>query len=91
VDDEGVDLVFHRRGGTSTLAVQVKARMTDSKQLADGTFRANVRTVSLSPRPDLYVLFVRSMSSRGHSTSVGSSRATVSQRLGWTARTAMCS
>jgi hypothetical protein len=58
VDDEGVDLVFHRRGGSATLAVQVKARMSDSKQLAAGTFRANVRTVSLKPRVDLYVLFV---------------------------------
>ncbi len=26
VDDEGVDLVFHRRGHTATLAVQVKMR-----------------------------------------------------------------
>ena len=58
VDDEGVDLVFHRRGGTATLAVQVKARMSDSKQLAGGTFRQNVRMVSLKPRPDLYGLFV---------------------------------
>lgn len=58
MDDEGVDLVFHRRNGTSTLAVQVKARMSDSKQLAGGTFRANVRAVTLKPRPDLYVLFV---------------------------------
>lgn len=58
VDDEGVDLVFHRRGGSATLAVQVKARMSDSKQLAGGTFRQNVRMVSLKPRPDLYVLFV---------------------------------
>jgi hypothetical protein len=33
VDDEGVDLVFHRRGSTATLAVQVKARMSDSKRL----------------------------------------------------------
>jgi hypothetical protein len=28
VDDEGIDLVFHRRGSTATLAVQVKARMS---------------------------------------------------------------
>jgi hypothetical protein len=27
VDDEGVDLVFHRRGSVATLAVQVKARV----------------------------------------------------------------
>ena len=28
VDDEGVDLVFHRRDSSATLAVQVKARMS---------------------------------------------------------------
>lgn len=31
VDDEGVDLVFNRRGSSATLAVQVKARTSDSK------------------------------------------------------------
>lgn len=37
VDDEGVDLVFHRRNSTATLAVQVKARMSDSKRVqSDG-------------------------------------------------------
>jgi hypothetical protein len=58
VDDEGVDLVFHRRGGTATLAVQVKARFSDSKSLARGRFLQNVRSVALRPRSDLYVLFV---------------------------------
>ena len=29
VDDEGVDLVFHRRGRPTTLAVQVKSRGSD--------------------------------------------------------------
>jgi hypothetical protein len=33
VDDEGVDLVFNRRGSSATLAVQVKARMSDSKRV----------------------------------------------------------
>ena len=36
VDDEGVDLVFNRRNSTSTLAVQVKARMSDSVRVASG-------------------------------------------------------
>ena len=58
VDDEGVDLVFHRRGWTATVAVQVKARFSDSKSLASGRFIQNVRTVALKPRADLYVLFV---------------------------------
>jgi hypothetical protein len=58
VDDEGVDLVFHRRGTSATLDVQVKARMNDSKGLRAGTFAANVRSESMRPREDLYVLFV---------------------------------
>ena len=58
VDDEGVDLVFHRRGGAATLAVQVKARMSDSKTLGRGTFRANVRSETMVARDDLYLLFV---------------------------------
>lgn len=58
VDDEGVDLVFHARGGTATLAVQVKSRMSDSRVLRRGTFSAQVRSETLRPRADLYVLFV---------------------------------
>ena len=57
VDDEGVDLVFHRRDGAATLAVQVKARMNDAKSLRSG-FRADVRSETLRPRDDLFVLFV---------------------------------
>jgi hypothetical protein len=40
VDDEGVDLVFHRRNSTTTLAVQVKARMSDSKRVQSQGFVA---------------------------------------------------
>lgn len=58
VDDEGVDLVFHRRGGTATLAVQVKARMSDSKRVTSGGFVAFVRKQTFQARSDLYMLFV---------------------------------
>lgn len=58
VDDEGVDLVFHRRGGTATLAVQVKARMSDSKRVTSGGFVAFVRKQTFKVRADLYMLFV---------------------------------
>lgn len=58
VDDEGVDLVFNRRGGSATLAVQVKARMSDGKLVAEGTVAGFVRSQTFSPRPDLDVLFV---------------------------------
>jgi hypothetical protein len=58
VDDEGVDLVFNRRNGTATLAVQVKARMSDSKRVQSGSFVAFVRLQTFTPRPDLDLLFV---------------------------------
>jgi hypothetical protein len=58
VDDEGIDLVFHKRDGASTLAVQVKARMSDSVPLNRGTFMANVRSETMAPRRDLFLLFV---------------------------------
>ncbi|MET8117499.1 hypothetical protein [Streptomyces prasinus] len=44
VDDEGVDLVFHRRGGSATLAVQVKARMSTGVQVQQGKLMAFVRS-----------------------------------------------
>jgi hypothetical protein len=56
-DDEGVDLVFNRRNSSSTLAVQVKARMSDGTRVASGRFIAFVRTSTFSPRGDLDMLF----------------------------------
>lgn len=58
VDDEGVDLVFHQRGSTSTLAVQVKARMLSSTLAQRGSFQAFVRSQTFTPRHDLVLLFV---------------------------------
>ncbi|MGE3960615.1 MAG: hypothetical protein AB7F65_02925 [Dehalococcoidia bacterium] len=58
VDDEGVDLVFHRRGQSTTLAVQVKARSTDTSVLRRGQFTAFVREATFRPRADLFMLFV---------------------------------
>jgi len=59
VDDEGVDLVFHRRESSTTLAVQVKSRSLTAKTIAGKQmFRANVGASTFRPRPDLYVLFV---------------------------------
>lgn len=57
VDDEGVDLVFHRRDSSATLAVQVKARMSDSKRVQSGGFVAFVRSQTFRPRGDLDMLF----------------------------------
>jgi hypothetical protein len=57
VDDEGVDLVFNRRDSPSTLAVQVKARMSDGIRIASGRFTAFVRASTFNPRPDLDMLF----------------------------------
>ena len=58
VDDEGVDLVFHLRGSTRTLAVQVKARMTDGVVVGRGRFQAQVRSQTFQEREDLDMLFV---------------------------------
>jgi hypothetical protein len=58
VDDEGVDLVFHRRGSPTTLAVQVKSRSKDTSVVQRGQFVAYVRPQTFSPRRGLYMLFV---------------------------------
>ena len=58
VDDEGVDLVFHRRGGTATLAAQVKSRRTTTTRAQAGGFLAGVRPQTFRPRADFYLLFV---------------------------------
>jgi hypothetical protein len=58
VDDEGVDLVFHRRGSSAALSAQVKARLTSGKNVQQGRFLASVRQQTFRPRDDLYLLFV---------------------------------
>lgn len=59
VDDEGVDLVFHRRGSTVMLATQVKSRSWNSSQMQRRSrFTAQVRDSTFRSRPDLYLLFV---------------------------------
>lgn len=64
-DDEGVDLVFRRRGGDVTLAVQVKGRRTTSSVLRMGVFQQEVRKATFRPRPALFVLFVAVDGNRG--------------------------
>ena len=49
IDDEGVDLVFHLREHTATLAVQVKARMSDGALVQKKRFQAQVREASFNP------------------------------------------
>lgn len=59
VDDEGVDLVFHRSDHVATLAVQVKARSLGTVTLSQNErFLADVRSETFRPRPSLYMLFV---------------------------------
>lgn len=59
VDDEGVDLVFHRRDAPNTLAVQVKSRSMNASTIkSKGRFLANVGASTFRPRRDLYLLFV---------------------------------
>ncbi len=65
VDDEGVDLVFARRGQPKTLAVQVKSRRMSGVSMSRGTFRAQVRDATFDARDDLYLLFVAVDSEEG--------------------------
>ena len=59
VDDEGVDLVFHRRERSTTLAVQIKSRSWSTALMrTKQRFVAQVRAATLKPRPDLFMLFV---------------------------------
>lgn len=59
VDDEGVDLVVQKRQRPETIALQVKARFTTAKGIAERQrFQSQVRKQTLRPRPDLYMLFV---------------------------------
>lgn len=59
VDDEGVDLVFHRRERSTTLAVQIKSRSWSATTMrARQRFIAQVSRSTFKPRPDLFMLFV---------------------------------
>src|SRR5437016_5601654 len=93
VDDEGVDLVFHRRQRSTKLAVQVKERAVTGAGMKRDRFRADVRSATLRPRTDLYMLFVAVDAREGHSRTGGSSRAWSSARSSElrTARVDSCS
>lgn len=59
VDDEGVDLVFHRRDSPATLAVQIKSRSWSAHVMRDREkFIADVRQGTFHHRRDLFLLFV---------------------------------
>lgn len=59
VDDEGVDLIFFRRGGSGkAILAQVKSRAMQSKLLSRGTYRTHVRRASFKPREGYYFIFV---------------------------------
>ena len=59
VDDEGVDLIFFKKGGSGkAILAQVKSRTIQSKLLSQGKFRVQVRRVSFKPREGYYFIFV---------------------------------
>lgn len=59
VDDEGVDLVFHRRDRPATLAVQIKSRSWSASSMRKGErFITNIRRATFRERADLFLLFV---------------------------------
>ncbi len=49
VDDEGVDLVFHLRGGSATLAVQVKHNSSTTQKTKRGQLICEARGQTLRP------------------------------------------
>ena len=58
LDDDGIDLIFPRRGHPETLSVQVKTRFSDSIQVQRGQFSIPIREETFAPAPDVYVLGV---------------------------------
>ena len=59
VDDQGVDLIFFRKGGRGkAILAQVKSRTMQSKLLSHGTFRVQVRRASFKARKGYYFIFV---------------------------------
>lgn len=58
VDDEGVDLIFFKRGGGKTILAQVKSRTMQSRLLSRGTYRVQVRRASFKARESYYLIFV---------------------------------
>lgn len=59
VDDEGVDLIFFRRGGSGkAVLAQVKSRTMQSRLLSRGVFRVHVRRASFKPREGYCFIFV---------------------------------
>jgi hypothetical protein len=59
VDDEGVDLIFFRKGGSGkAILAQVKSRTVQSRLLSRGVFRVQVRRASFKAREGYYFIFV---------------------------------
>jgi uncharacterized protein GlcG (DUF336 family) len=59
VDDERVDLVFHKRESSTVLAVQIKSRSWSASTMRNKQqFIADVRRSTFKPRRDLFMLFV---------------------------------
>ena len=59
VDDEGVDLIFFKRGGSGkAILTQVKSRAMQSRLLSQGTYRVQVRRASFKAREGYYFIFV---------------------------------
>ena len=59
VEDEGVDLIFFRKGGYGkAILAQVKSRILQSKLLQRGIFKFQVRRASVKPREGYYFIFI---------------------------------
>ena len=58
-DDEGVDLIFYKRGQSkNTLYAQVKSRYATSKRVRQQQIQCRVKRASFTPRENYYMLFL---------------------------------
>jgi hypothetical protein len=58
LDDDGIDLIFSRKGHSETLSVQIKTRFSDSTQVQRGQFSVNIREETFAPALDVFLLGV---------------------------------
>lgn len=58
VDDQGVDLIFFKRGSSGkVILAQVKSRTTESQLLQKGIYRAQVRKANFVARDGYFFIF----------------------------------
>ena len=58
-DDEGIDLIFYKRGQSDkTIYAQVKSRYSSSKRVQKRQLRCQIRRSAFTPRENYYIFFI---------------------------------